>query len=259
MTQPLVVHTEQGELSGVEHDGALAWRGIPYAVAPTGPRRWRAPEPPTRWDGVRDAGIFSARAMQPTADGASRSYSEDCLYLNVCAPAGSPPPRGWPVLLWVHGGGFMSDTHVDPGEGVTFAHDGLIVVTFNYRLGAFGFLHLAGVFGDHELDAGVCGLLDQIAALKWVKANIANFGGDRDAITLYGESAGAKSVANLLASPLTRGFATRAISSSGGADHIATPQGRTRLARRFLDALAMSRATAKELRALPSKDILAAE
>lgn len=176
--------------------------------------------------------------------------SEDCLRLNVTAPAGASAS---PVLLWVHGGGYQSGSGTDmAGDGAEFARDhGLVVVTFNYRLGALGHLAVAG-----EEHSGAHGLHDQIAALAWVRENIAGFGGDPDRITLYGMSAGAKAVANLLASPLTMGMIHRAASSSGGADHVATPAQAAGVARRFLRELGT---TPDRVRAVPAADLLAAQ
>jgi para-nitrobenzyl esterase len=179
------------------------------------------------------------------------------LYLNVCAPEGTPPEGGWPVLFWLHGGAYMMGYGEQVGEGEEFARAGIVVVTVNYRLGALGFLHLGGVFGEAEEDAGVCGLLDQIAALRWVRANIASFGGDPERITVYGVSAGAKSVGNLMGSPVSAGMFAQAISSSGGADHVATPEAGKAVALRLLDELGCH--DLAELRSLPGKDFIDAQ
>ncbi len=243
------VATAQGKLRGVAQGGLRAWRGIPFAEPPAGPLRFRPPQPPSSWDGVRVASergpvAWQSEAVSPfTGKPVLQDRSEDCLYLNVTAPADPPPaPAGYPVLVWVHGGGYVQGT--GPGEpvgdGAALALLGLVVVTFNYRLGALGFLHLAGVAGDGFADSGAAGFLDQVAALRWVHANIAAFGGDPDRVTLYGISAGGKSVANLLASPLTTGLIARAISGSGGAEHVASPGQAVQLRRRFLRALGLT-------------------
>jgi len=162
--------------------------------------------------------------------------AEDCLYLNVTAPAGalSPGPAGRPVLLWIHGGGFEMGHGPDlAGDGAAFARShGLVVVTFNYRLGALGFLDVPG-----ENPTGAFGLHDQIAALRWTRENIAAFGGDPEQITVYGLSAGGKSVTSLLASPLTKGLIRRAAESSGG-DHVKNPEQVSDLAGRYFRTLA---------------------
>ena len=265
-----VVATEQGKLRGVALDGLCAWRGIPYAAAPACPLRFRPPQPPSSWEGVRTAAergpvAWQSEGVSPfTGEPLVRDRSEDCLYLNVTAPADPPPaPAGYPVLVWLHGGGYVQGA--GPGEpvgdGAALAHLGLVVVTVNYRLGALGFLHIADAAGDTFADSGVAGFLDQVAALRWVRANIAAFGGDPDSVTVYGISAGAKSVANLLASPLTAGLITRAISGSGGAEHVASPGQAVRLRRRFLRELGLTddEAGVRRLLAVSPADLVAAQ
>ena len=216
-----VAATRDGMVRGAEiADGVLAWRGIPYARPPIGTLRFRPPEPPQPWAGVRDALEYGNRSLQgelrtPAAD--APRMDEDCLYLNVTAPAGAAGgAAGRPVLFWVHGGGFEAgDAAQAAGDGAAFARShGIVVVTVNYRLGALGFLDVPG-----EHPTGAAGLHDQIAALRWTRENIAAFGGDPDRITIYGLSAGGKSVTNLLASPLASGLIARAAESSGG-DHV---------------------------------------
>ncbi|HEX4090498.1 MAG TPA: carboxylesterase family protein [Trebonia sp.] len=247
-----VAETAGGTLRGAEiADGVLGWRGIPYARPPIGPLRFRPPEPPDRWAGPRDAVEYGNRSLQPEPipDPQAPPMSEDCLYLNVTAPAGA---AGRPVLLWLHGGGFeMGQGPNQAGDGVAFTQShGLVVVTVNYRLGALGFLEVPG-----EHPTGAAGLHDQIAALRWTHQNIAAFGGDPGQITVYGLSAGAKSVTNLLASPLTRGMIARAAESSGG-DHVKDQaQGRA-LTERFLFELG---AGPDRLRAAPALDLLHAQ
>ncbi len=265
-----LVATAQGRLRGVALDGLRAWRGIPYAQPPVGPLRFRPPQPPGSWAGVRPAAehgpvAWQSEAVSPfTGKPVTRDRNEDCLYLNVTAPADPPPtPAGYPVLVWVHGGGYVQGT--GPGEpvgdGAALALLGLVVVTLNYRLGALGFLHLADVAGDGFADSGASGFLDQVAALRWVHANIAAFGGDPGRVTVYGISAGAKSVANLLASPMTVGLIARAISGSGGAEHVANPAQAVRLRRRFLRELGPTDddAGVRGLLAAPPADLLAAQ
>ncbi len=247
-----IAETPWGRLRGTEiADGVLAWRGIPYARPPLGELRLRPPEPPQPWRGIRDAAACGSRSLQPPGQfpDPGPPSEEDCLYLNVTAPAGA---QGRPVLFWVHGGGYETGSGTDQaGDGAAFAAShGLVVVTFNYRLGALGFLDVEG-----EEPAGALGLHDQIAALRWTHRSIAGFGGDPGQITVYGLSAGGKAVTNLLASPLTRGMIRRAAESSGG-DHVKSrPQARA-LAARFFRELGT---TPDKIRAVPARDILRAQ
>ena len=236
-----VAQTRYGKVRGAEiADGVLGWRGIPYARPPIGALRFRPPEPPEPWSGVRDALEYGNRSPQgelgPPAPDAPPT-SEDCLYLNVTAPAGA---TGRPVLFWLHGGGYEAgDATQAVGDGVSFARShALVVVTVNYRLGALGFLDVPG-----ESPTGAAGLHDQIAALRWTRENIAAFGGDPDQITVYGLSAGGKSVTNLLASPLAAGLIARAAESSGG-DHVKDAAQAEALTGRFLRELGALRRAA---------------
>ena len=254
----LIVDTTAGKLRGTEvDDGILSWRGIPFAAPPVGPLRFRPPEPVEPWTGVRDATAYGAPAIQPQLPAAMpRSGpelpppAEDCLLLNVTAPAGA---ERRPVLVWLHGGGYHMGTGTDMAEdGSSFARShGLVVVSLNHRLGALGFLAVPG-----EEGTGAFGLHDQVAALSWVRDNIAAFGGDPAQVTIYGVSAGAKSVANLMASPLARGLFARAASSSGGAEHVATPVQTATVTARFLSELG---AGPRRLREVSAADILAAQ
>ncbi|HEY3608412.1 MAG TPA: carboxylesterase family protein [Pseudonocardiaceae bacterium] len=259
MAQRETVTITQGSLRGLTEGNHLLWRGIPYAAPPMGGLRWRAPRPGPNWNGIRTATEFGPSALQPPQPGLDHSQppSEDCLYLNVCAPAEPPPAGGRPVLVWLHAGGYLIGSGTMFGEGRAFADAGIVMVTLNYRLGALGFAHLGGIFGDVEADAGICGLLDQIAALRWVRDNIAAFGGDPRRVTIYGVSAGGKSVGNLLSSPAARGLFNQAIASSGGADHVATTETGTRLASRLLDEL--DRKDIHDLREIGGAEILAAQ
>ena len=254
-----VVETAYGKLRGTEiADGVLAWRGVPYAAPPVGELRLRPPAPPQAWAGIRDALAHGNRSLQPD-EGAEPPaplppMAEDCLYLNVTAPADAVAAgtRGRPVLLWIHGGGYeMGHGPDQAGDGAAFARShGLVVVTFNYRLGTLGFLDVPG-----ERPTGALGLHDQIAALRWTRHNIAAFGGDPGQITVYGLSAGGKSVTNLLASPLTKGLIRRAAESSGG-DHVKSPEQARELTDRYLRMLGT---TPQRIRAVPATDILAAQ
>jgi para-nitrobenzyl esterase len=218
-----VVELAQGALAGTEKHGVLRFRGIPYAAPPVGQARWRPPGPAPAWDGVREARAFGPRAMQnPSpleqalgADGTP--MSEDCLSLNVWTP-GVGGRR--PVMVWIHGGGFSGGSSATPWyDGTRFAQRGVVVVTINYRLGSFGFLHLGDCDGAWA-GSGNAGICDQVAALEWVRDNIAAFGGDPGNVTIFGESAGAMSVATLLGLPRARGLFHRAILQSGAAHNV---------------------------------------
>jgi para-nitrobenzyl esterase len=206
------VSVDAGTLTGAS-DGAIEiFRGVPYAAPPVGPLRWRPPQPAANWIGARDATTFGAACPQPdvpdTIGGAPGRTSEDCLTLNIWAPAHAPQPV--PVMVWLHGGGNTSGAGSKRYyDGTSFARDGIVLVTINYRLGVLGF------FADPAL-SGNFGLMDQIAALAWVRRNIRAFGGDPENVTLFGESAGGQDTAALLTSPMAAGLFQKAIIESGG-------------------------------------------
>lgn len=213
--------TLNGALQGVllEH-GVRVFRGIPYAQPPVGDLRWREPQPVKNWTGARKADRFGDRAMQPTLwkDMIFRSekMSEDCLYLNVWTPAAGTN-GGWPVLVFFHGGGLVAGDGSEPRyDGAAFAQRGIVVVTINYRLGVFGFLsHPELTRESPHHSSGNYGYQDQNAALRWVRDNIAAFGGDPAKVTIGGQSAGSFSVSAQMASPLSRGLFRGAIALSG--------------------------------------------
>jgi para-nitrobenzyl esterase len=217
-----------GEISGTAVDGVSEFRGIPFAAPPVGPLRWKAPQPVARWTGVRKADHWGDACMQPSAKQRplgvnlaidlpdSPKMSEDCLYLNVTTAAKRPGEK-LPVMVWVYGGAYAEGAGNMPiSDGEHLARKGAIVVTFNYRVGAFGFLSHPELTAESGHDAsGNQALADAIAALKWVKANIAQFGGDPDNVTIFGQSAGACIDAGLVGSPVAKGLFRRAISESG--------------------------------------------
>ena len=215
LTHP-VVETAAGPVVGRRVGGLNVFKGIPYAAPPVGPLRFRPPQPPTAWTEPRDASRFGKGPMQP-ADarfdlGAARS--EDCLYLNVWAPAA---PGRYPVLVWIHGGANTTGAGSLPAyDGARFAEQGLVFVSVNYRLGSFGFVEWGGLLPELA-GSGVNGLRDLIAALGWVRDNIAGFGGDPDGVTLMGESAGGKNICALSTSPAARGLFRRVAIQSGSA------------------------------------------
>jgi para-nitrobenzyl esterase len=216
-----VARIASGAVSGVSEGGVASWKGIPFAAPPVGALRWRAPQPVTAWKGARAATAYAADCMQEPFGGDAAPLgtppAEDCLYANVWKPAGAKGKL--PVIFWIYGGGFVNGGSSPPTySGAPLARQGVVVVSFNYRVGRFGtFAHpaLTRADADHGLLVNY-GYLDQIAALKWVRANIAAFGGDADNVTVMGESAGGGSVHNLMTSPLSRGLFARAIVMSGG-------------------------------------------
>jgi len=238
-----VIDITGGKVQGIESEtpGVIVYKGIPYAAPPVGDLRWKAPQPVVPWDTVMIADHFSPIAFQsPHVSGPDSTViteygqvdyvkeffsegdpemSEDCLYLNVWRPGEAKKGDKLPVALWIHGGAFMSGYGFEKEfDGDAYAKKGVILVTINYRLGVFGFLAhplLSAESPDHI--SGNYGMLDQIKALDWARENIANFGGDPDNITVFGQSAGAMSVRNLLCSPMTKGKIAKAIIQSGGA------------------------------------------
>jgi para-nitrobenzyl esterase len=256
----VLVETRRGRVRG-ESEGSLAiFRGIPYARPPVGPRRFAPPEPPEAWAGTRDATRFGPSAPQngaligPIMSLGIGRTDEDCLYLNVWTPAADGRQR--PVLVWIHGGAFLL------GSGSQMLYDGaalarrgdVVVVTINYRLGAFGFLRLRDRFGQRLPATGNEGLLDQVAALTWVRDEIAAFGGDPDQVTIFGESAGSMSCATLLGLPRARGLFHRAILQSGGANFVWPREIATEISDHVLDELGIG--SPEALQALGATRIL---
>jgi para-nitrobenzyl esterase len=209
-----VVRIEGGAVRGAAVSGVYQFLGLPYAAPPTGELRWRPPQPPREWDGVRDATRFAPSCPQAASLFAPPApFSEDCLYLNVYTPT-LRRDHDRPVLVWIHGGGFTEDGARNY-DGTKLAADGVVVVTINYRLGALGFLAHPALASRPDGSAGNYGLMDQIAALRWVNRNIAQFGGDPRNVTIAGQSAGGVSVLDLLVSHASRGLFQRAIVQSG--------------------------------------------
>ena len=263
---PPVVQIDTGRLAGI-HDAATGldeFKGIPYAAPPVGALRWKPPQPVTAWTGVRRADRFGPRCMQRPLFGdmvfRSRGISEDCLYLNVWTPAGAANGK-LPVLVYFYGGGFLAgDGSEYRYDGASLAQRGIVVVTVNYRLDVFGFLALPALAAESPRHAsGNYGLLDQVAALRWVRRNIAAFGGDPEAVTIGGESAGSMSVSALMASPLSKGLMQRAIGESGAAlanlapQPLAEAERQGEAFRRHVGADSLA-----QLRAMPADALLAA-
>ncbi len=216
--KPDTVATRSGRVEGVTADGVTAWLGLPYAAAPVGERRWRPPQPAAAWQGVRPASSFAPACLQ---DGVSMPgetppvTNEDCLYLNVWSPV--ERHERLPVIVWIHGGGWTNGATAMPlYSGSRLARRGVVFVSIAYRLGPLGFLAHPELSAEGGGTSSNYGLMDQIAALRWVRENIAAFGGDPARVTIAGQSAGGMSVSLLLASPQTGGLFSRAIGQSGG-------------------------------------------
>jgi len=221
LAQNNLVTVDSGQVKGSVQSGVLSFKAIPFAAPPLGPLRWRAPQPVRPWKGVRDAVDYARDCMQlPFPSDAAplgAGVSEDCLYVNVWKPA-APQAAKLPVMVWIYGGGFVNGGSSPlVYSGHHFAEQGIVLVSFNYRVGRFGFFGHPALTQEHPEELhGNYGYMDQIAALKWVQRNIAAFGGDPGQVTVFGESAGGASVLTLLTSPLSQGLFQRAIIESGG-------------------------------------------
>jgi para-nitrobenzyl esterase len=259
-----VVETIAGKVEGRYSKGLFIFKGVPYAAPPTGPLRWMPPEEIKPWQGVRPAFEFAKVAPQiPPPSGvldalnAVEPQDEDCLYLNVWTPRLDDARR--PVLVWIHGGAFNMGSGSQPfyDGRILAARGNAVVVTINYRLGMLGFLNLDAVTGGRIPSTGNEGLLDQITALRWVRDNIAAFGGDPQNVTAFGESAGGMSIGCLLAMPAARGLFQKAILESG----VTVPANDVELTtgERLLAALGLGASDANALRALPVDRLLATD
>jgi para-nitrobenzyl esterase len=265
----LIVETRYGKVQGYEQGSISVWKGIPFAQPPTGKLRFRAPQPPEPWTGVRETTTFSPMAPQVPEIGASmvgemgadraaemRPMSEDCLYLNIWSPGADREKR--PVMVYIHGGAFTLGSASDPWyDGTSFAaNHNIVVVSLNYRLGILGFVSLKDLAGAETGYTGNCGLLDQIAALQWVRENIAAFGGDPDQVTVMGESAGAMSIGALLGMPAAQGLFQRAVLQSGAAGNLTTRPYATQVAQALLAKLGLETAQLSALAEVPLEALL---
>ena len=262
--EPVHVALDSGRLSGSADGPVMSFKGVPYASPPVGPLRWRPPQPAQAWTGERDAAAFGPKCPQAgQAEGAAPAQSEDCLTLNVWAPAHVEHPA--PVMVWLHGGGnrggASSGRYYD---GTSFGRDGVVLVSLNYRLGPLGFFAHPALTAEAAGDQPLAnyGLMDQIAALQWVRRNIRVFGGDPDNVTVFGESAGGVDVLSLLTAPAARGLFAKAIVESGGLfEHPETLQQSQVTGARIATALGLNgaSATAAQLRALPADALVKQE
>jgi len=261
-----IVETRWGRVRGHQEQNALVFRGIPFAAAPQAALRWLPPQVPPAWSGVRDTVENAAAACQNTSSlmdltgwKPTRDPSEDCLSLNVFTPAADAGRRA--VFVWIHGGGYTSGTGAQSAyDGHSLAESGdVVVVSINYRLGALGFLALESLRERANGALGNLGILDQVAALEWVRDHIAAFGGDPARVTIAGESAGASAVATLLAVPKARPLFDRAILQSGHAFNTSWPEAMLEAGERFARKADVDPRSIDDLLALPVETILAAQ
>src|SRR4030088_2852791 len=268
-TGPPRVKIDTGSLEGLDTVGVMVFRGIPYARPPVGNLRWRPPLPARPWRGVRAAKQLGRNCIQhqpySDIDPFAAGVSEDCLYLNVWTNSLDTRASRRPVMVWIHGGGFFAGFGGEERHnGARLAKKGAVVVTLNYRLGPFGFLaHPAFAAESPYHAAGNYGLVDQIAALRWVQRNISRFGGDPSRVTIFGESAGGMSVGSLIASPLAKGLFQRAILESGTGVNIGvrSRDSAQAVALKFADSLGVhgsGAAAARRLRAISPDTLVAA-
>ncbi|HEY3880515.1 MAG TPA: carboxylesterase family protein [Trebonia sp.] len=265
-----VVETGSGRIAGLSGGGVDVFKGVPYGAGTAG-RRFQAPAPAPSWTGVRDATEYGPRAPQPPRGPVASSYSpmsswreqspamsEDCLVLNVWAPSG--PRAGLPVMVWLHGGGFGAGSGSRTiTDGTTLAADGdVVVVTLNHRLGSLGFLYLAELGGAEFRDSGQAGMLDIVLALRWVRDNVARFGGDPGNVTIFGESGGGAKVAYLMGMPAAVGLFHRAIIQSGPYLRGSSPERATALAERVLHGLGLGAGDLGRLPDIPADQLVAA-
>jgi len=260
-----VVTTVDGDVQGCVVDGVSIFRGIPYGASTSGANRFRAPQSPEPWSGVRECRRYGESAPQAKGwlaeggfEGNRPQIGEDCLVVNVWTPR--PDGGRRPVLVWLHGGGF------EAGTGSMMLYDGtnvvrrgdVVVVTLNHRLGVMGHLHLADLAGDDFAGSANAGFLDIVAALRWVRANIAAFGGDPGNVTIYGQSGGGRKVSLATAAPAAEGLFRRGIVQSGSQLRLTSRERADELARRLLDRLEIPHADVRRLQQLPMVDVLRA-
>ena len=264
---PVIVSTQYGRVEGNYEDEQYVFKGIPYAAAPVGNLRWKAPRPVMPWSGVRPAKKFGPIAPQNPLPGmedladfaATEPQDEDCLYLNIWTQDTDKARR--PVMLWIHGGAFIVGSgSQEMFRGNTLVRRGdVVLVTINYRMGALGFMNLKEITRGRIPATGCEGLLDQIAALSWVRENIEAFGGDPDNITVFGESAGAMSIGDLLGMPAAKGIFQKAILESGGAGTAGLLEDSIATTAQFLDILRVKSTDTDALYSLTVRQILAAQ
>ena len=255
-----IVRTSHGPVRGRAKDGVLAFRGLRYAAPPVGPLRFKPPHEPTPWTEVADAGQFGAASIQAPGQPdmpAYEQHSEDCLFLNVWTKslAGKRP-----VMVWLHGGAFSTGAAGRPTYcGDHFARDGIVLVSVNHRLNVFGYTQLPDSWGPEYASSGMAGMLDIVAALKWVQQNIARFGGDASNVTIFGESGGGAKVSLLLAMPGAKGLYHKAIIQSGAALEAASRKYAQALGGALMDSLGVAAGDTVGLAAIDTARIFGAQ
>jgi para-nitrobenzyl esterase len=258
--------TRSGKVEGVYRDGIYTFKGIPYAAPPVGNLRWMPPQTVKPWHGVRTAGEYGSAPPQnqmpvapPGADHDVGNQNEDCLFLNIWTPGLDDARR--PVMVWIHGGGFIMGAGSEPSShGGNLAKQGdVVVVSINYRLGALGFMNLKEITGGKIPATGNEGLLDQVAALEWVHDNIRDFGGDPENITAFGFSAGGMSIGCLMAMPAAKGLFHKSLHQSGAANTVGDMERAVEITAKYLKVLGLKPGDTDKLRDLPYQKLLAAQ
>ena len=243
----LIVHTKQGKVEGILEKDVFIWKGIRYAQAPIGNLRFSAPQPPENWEGIKFTKEFGAIAPQQKSKRWKKHTDEDCLFLNIWTPNTNTTKR--PVMFWIHGGGFYTGASSHPlynGAGLAQKGD-VVIVTINYRLGPLGFLFFDDIKGENKGFDNNLGIRDQIAALKWVKENIENFGGDPENITIFGQSAGATSVLTMASMPSTKGLYQKIIVQSPALDANWTREEATMVTKNYLKMFGIAESNLSDL------------
>src|SRR3954453_13177673 len=261
-----IAETSNGKVRGIVVDGTRVFKGIPYGASTGGKNRFMPPVKAAAWTGTRDALAFGPTAPQArdnsgtTAAGSPAQQSEDCLVLNVFTP-GSNGGQKRPVMVWLHGGGFSSGSgsgRLLDGTSLAHAHD-VVVVTLNHRLNVFGYTDVGGAMGSDFALSGCAGMLDLVAALQWVRDNIAAFGGDPKVVTIFGQSGGGRKVATLMAMPDAKGLFHRAVIESGAVLRLTTRDDAVRYTDLLLAEIGVKPGQVRELQSVPMERLVAAD
>lgn len=254
----MIVSTKCGLVEGIFENNQYVFKGIPYGEAPIGEKRFNKVEPKKPWSGVLNCKEFGDVCVQSTLVNQGKIGSENSLSLNIWTKSLDTPKKA--VVLWIHGGGFTRGAGSDEKQsGVNFADDNIVYVSLNYRLGVLGFLDLEGILGEDYKSSGNNGILDIIEGLKWIKENIEFFGGDKDNITVMGESAGAKCIGALLITPLAKGLFNKAILESGSFQAIRDKNTARKITERFLNVLKINNDNKEKIFSLSCEEILEAQ
>jgi para-nitrobenzyl esterase len=255
-TGAVTAETAYGKVRGTEVNGIKIFKGVPYGASTTGQNRFMPPVSPARWTGVRDALEYGPTAPQTAA---LNGQGEDCLVLNIWTPA-IKDGRKRPVMFWCHGGGFASGSGSSPGtDGTNLAHRGdVVVVSINHRLNVLGFTYLGGLGGEAFEQSGDVGMLDIVQALKWVRENIEQFGGDPNTVMIFGQSGGGRKVGTLLGMPAAKGLFHRAVIESGATITLVEREQATRVAERLVSKLQLGRNEVRQMQKIPLDKIMAA-